>query len=197
MRNRTRAETGRKNNNPRKLKFTNHKNKSRRKNYTKWKKSKEWKEKFKKIFFLNVERPKSMKSVSYLGKIRKIFQNNQNRPRPQPVFIYLSFFSKSYSAYQGEAQREQSKPKQIRLMDRTVGRLTEILKNERVFNNCVIFFISDNGSRGRSGERVALRGQKGSLYEGGTRVPAFLHSARYQRKHYRCPRVLVELCNFV
>ena len=128
-----------------------------------------------------LERPNSMKSLNYVGKLRQIFGDAQFRPNP--VFVYLSFFTKSYSPYQGEADIEDSKPKQIRLMDQTVGSLIEILQNAGVFNNTIIFFISDNGSRQMSKPvpgRFSLRGHKGSIYEGGTRVPAFLHSARSQ-----------------
>ena len=50
------------------------------------------------------------------------------------------------------------------------------------YNNTVILFMSDNGGRAvpggdsRSSPNHPLRGSKGSVYEGGTKVPGFIHS---------------------
>ena len=133
-----------------------------------------------------------MKSLNYVGKLRQIFEDSQFKPNP--VFVYLSFFTKSYSPYQGEAQIEDSKPRQIQLMDQTVGSLIEILESGGVLNKTIIFFISDNGSRPMSRPvegRFSVRGHKGSIYEGGTRVPAFIHSARNPSQGYRWSQLAV------
>ena len=64
-------------------------------------------------------------------------------------------------------------------MDRDIGRLTALLKERGLDENTVIFFTSDNGATYDIGGAASdffnsgggLRGAKGSMYEGGIRVP--------------------------
>ena len=64
-------------------------------------------------------------------------------------------------------------------MDRTVGRVTDLLKDLKLDENTLVIFASDNGAidayAGTDakffGSLGNLRGMKGSLYEGGIRVP--------------------------
>jgi arylsulfatase A len=64
-------------------------------------------------------------------------------------------------------------------MDRTVGRIVDKLKELKLDRNTLILFTSDNGPTHNVGgadstffqSAVPLRGLKGSLYEGGLRVP--------------------------
>jgi arylsulfatase len=64
-------------------------------------------------------------------------------------------------------------------MDRTVGRVTGLLKELKLDQNTIVIFSSDNGAidayAGTDakffGSLGNLRGMKGSLYEGGIRVP--------------------------
>lgn len=61
-------------------------------------------------------------------------------------------------------------------MDKVVGSLVQILEDNGVLNDTIIVFTSDNGGLGKSvkfGHTPSgpLRGQKGSVYEGGHRVP--------------------------
>lgn len=67
----------------------------------------------------------------------------------------------------------------ITFMDKQVGRLMKLLKDLNLDDNTIVFFTSDNGTTYLKGqvdyeffESVGkLRGLKGSLYEGGIRVP--------------------------
>ena len=58
--------------------------------------------------------------------------------------------------------------------DRAIGRLVARLEKLGELNNTIIIYSSDNGSyrQERSGE---LRGKKGSLFEGGHRVPGIIY----------------------
>jgi len=64
-------------------------------------------------------------------------------------------------------------------MDRTVGRVTDLLKELKLDQNTIVIFASDNGAidayAGTDakffGSLGNLHGMKGSLYEGGVRVP--------------------------
>lgn len=63
-------------------------------------------------------------------------------------------------------------------MDKSLGDIMDFLKEKKVDNNTIIIFMSDNGglsAYGRSGRKhqhnLPLRSGKGSVYEGGVRVP--------------------------
>jgi arylsulfatase len=64
-------------------------------------------------------------------------------------------------------------------MDRTVGRILDKLKELKIDDNTIVMFTSDNGATHNVGGADStffesagkLRGLKGSLYEGGIRVP--------------------------
>ncbi|MBL4886098.1 MAG: arylsulfatase [Planctomycetaceae bacterium] len=61
-------------------------------------------------------------------------------------------------------------------IDHNVGQLREFLKQEDLDQNTIFIFTTDNGTS--SGSRVfnaGMRGAKGSEYDGGHRVPFFIH----------------------
>lgn len=64
----------------------------------------------------------------------------------------------------------------ITRMDKEVGRIMNLLRELGIDENTIVFFTSDNGASGNvSGTRFdswgVFRGKKGSVYEGGLRVP--------------------------
>jgi len=59
----------------------------------------------------------------------------------------------------------------VEIMDQSVGRIVQTVKELGLERNTFIFFCSDNGAN-RNGSNAPLRGFKGSLWEGGHRVPA-------------------------
>ena len=66
----------------------------------------------------------------------------------------------------------------ITAMDEQIGRLRTELSKLNVRENTMLWFCSDNGPAGVSGQGVGstkgLRGRKGDLFEGGVRVPGIL-----------------------
>ena len=59
-------------------------------------------------------------------------------------------------------------------MSESVGNLTAVLKEEGLWDNTLIWFMSDNGGPLGSANNYPLRGGKVSDWEGGVRVNAFL-----------------------
>lgn len=60
-------------------------------------------------------------------------------------------------------------------LDEEVGRLWKALEENKIEENTLIFFCSDNGPEVRTpGSAGPFRGMKRDLYEGGIRVPAFI-----------------------
>tara|TARA_B110000305_G_C18977958_1_gene420269 strand:- start:61 stop:573 length:513 start_codon:yes stop_codon:yes gene_type:complete len=55
-------------------------------------------------------------------------------------------------------------------LDRSVGAVVQALKDNGLDENTLVLFTSDNGPMKLS-TAVVLRGKKGSIYEGGHRVP--------------------------
>lgn len=70
--------------------------------------------------------------------------------------------------------------REITLLDEQVGRLQAALEDLGIKENTLLFYCSDNG--GLVAESSGGRAKKGSIYEGGLRVPAVLQwPARYPR----------------
>ena len=106
-----------------------------------------------------------------------------NEDREQPFFLYLPY-NAPHSPFQAPAEliekyaHVSGDDRRIYLamvdsLDQNVGRLLEALEQSGKRDNTIIFFLSDNGgdvSRGAM-DNGELRDGKGSLYEGGIRVP--------------------------
>jgi arylsulfatase A-like enzyme len=72
----------------------------------------------------------------------------------------------------GEVLRERYA--EITAMDRAIGTLRAFLRREGLRDNTLVWYCGDNGTP-RSGVLASpLRGRKGQMYEGGTRVPGVI-----------------------
>ena len=58
-------------------------------------------------------------------------------------------------------------------IDQSMGHLRKQLREMNIADNTLLWYTSDNGAR-RPGSTGGLRGQKGSLWEGGLKVPAII-----------------------
>jgi arylsulfatase A-like enzyme len=75
--------------------------------------------------------------------------------------------------YQGSVKdKERAFKEMIEVMDEGVGRIIQKLRELKLDGNTLVIFCSDNGGLRGYANNGNLRGNKGSLWEGGHRVPA-------------------------
>jgi len=105
------------------------------------------------------------------------------RHKKEPFFLFASFNAphiplqapeadkKLYSFIKDERRRTYCA--MVHRLDINVGRIIRELKNQNIYKNTVVVFLSDNG--GYINNNVSInapfRGQKGTLFEGGVHVP--------------------------
>lgn len=64
----------------------------------------------------------------------------------------------------------------IERVDKNIGRLRQFLRDEGLADNTILIFLTDNGTGYyKNIYNAAMRQFKGSVYEGGHRVPCFIH----------------------
>ncbi len=102
------------------------------------------------------------------------------RHKKKPFFAYIA-----YNAVHAPAQapaadirKETDDPARnvlmamLRSLDAGVGKIVDTLKAEGLFDNTLLFFLTDNGgSKAMHANNAPLRGYKQQDYEGGVRVP--------------------------
>ena len=107
------------------------------------------------------------------------------RNKTRPFFLYLAYNAVHAPAEAPEADIEaalKSNPgisreravlmAMLKHLDDGVGDVVAKLKQEELFENTLLFFLTDNGgSKAMSANNAPLRGFKGSLDEGGIRTP--------------------------
>ena len=106
----------------------------------------------------------------------------------RPFFVYLPFHAvhtryiatEDYQEIYTNTSKKLSQDEidyygSLSAMDDAVGRIRELLMEHKVSNNTMFWFTSDNGPAPETpGVTAGFRGLKGSLYEGGIRVPGLL-----------------------
>lgn len=111
----------------------------------------------------------------------QFIRDNKNRP----FFLYLAPYNphspcsipdpKWTESYRGKGTPGDFYATIARI-DENLGRLRAFLKNEGLAENTLLIFLTDNGTaEGENVFNAGMRGKKGSPYDGGHRVPCFLH----------------------
>jgi len=94
--------------------------------------------------------------------------------------------------YEDEDTKQPGYLREITLLDEQVGRLRKSLRELGIAENTWLFYCSDNG--GLAAESSGGRAKKGSIYEGGLRIPAILEwPARYEPKSIDTPAFTSDL----
>ena len=90
------------------------------------------------------------------------------------AFVAIPPYSTMYTS-QNYSQKEVDYYGAITAMDTAIGRIRELLSHHNLTDNTMLWFTSDNGPENNTpGQTAGLRGRKGSLYEGGIRVPGII-----------------------
>jgi arylsulfatase A-like enzyme len=104
----------------------------------------------------------------------------------QPFFLYMSHYavhapweedSRFIANYQDQqlTRLEAVHASMIESMDHSLGDLMDHLEQLGVTDTTAIIFMSDNGSPSQMSRNLPLRGHKITCFEGGSRVPLFVH----------------------
>ena len=111
----------------------------------------------------------------------------KNRERKAPFFIYLNtYVPHSPHTIPDKAWLEKHAHKvpmpaacffaAIEQIDTNIGLLRKCLQEEALAQDTILIFMTDNGgTAGVSVYNAGMRGRKGSPYDGGHRVPFFMH----------------------
>lgn len=101
----------------------------------------------------------------------------------QPLFLYVAFNAPHTPLQAPDAyldryktisdKRRRTYAAMITAMDDAIGRIVQALERRGMRENTLIVFSSDNGGNLSTASNKPFRDQKGSVYEGGVRVPAF------------------------
>jgi len=95
--------------------------------------------------------------------------------------------------YPNESPQMQNFLGELTGIDRAMGSLRKSLQQMQIAENTVLWYTSDNGALKKVGCTAGLSGRKGSLLEGGIRVPAIIEWPGTINKH----RIIEDVCGTV
>lgn len=127
-------------------------------------------------------------------------KNNSNKKNP--FFLYLPFNAvhtpmqapqKDIARFNTGDEKRDILLAMLYRMDEAIEQVVGALKNEGVYDNTIIFFLSDNGgAKASRSNNLPLRGFKHSVYEGGFRVP-FIMSWPGKYRHSVCSEPVISI----
>ena len=103
------------------------------------------------------------------------------KKREEPFFVYLAYHAvhspfeakpELVTKYKQKGVGDAEYAATVEAVDQNVGRVMAALKRLQLDENTLVVITSDNGGNRRN--TAPLRSGKGSLYEGGIRVPAMV-----------------------
>jgi len=116
--------------------------------------------------------------IEFKNKAIAFIEKNQKENPEKPFFVYLPLSVPHIPWFPPDMVKGKSgagpRGDQVVLADWIVGEIIKTLDNLKISDNTLVIFTSDNGPRqGINGHKSAgaLRGYKGSIWEGGHRVP--------------------------
>lgn len=127
-----------------------------------------------------------------------------NKNREKPFLCYVPFNAihgpfqapkELFDKYESESNHQRRLVKaMIDSLDQNVGKVLEALQKNKLENNTMVIFLSDNGGH-ESSSNKPLRGKKGTFWEGGLRVPFCLKwPAKFpKKKTYWKPVISLDL----
>lgn len=135
------------------------------------------------------EKIKGFNTDVFFDEAMKFIRNSKNNP----FFVYLATNVPHGPMNVLQEWREEYENKDFKMravpwgdtkdlfasvtrIDKNLGRLRRFLDENELKENTVLIFLTDNGSA--DGTHIfndGMRGSKGSLYDGGHRVPCFIH----------------------
>jgi arylsulfatase A len=133
-----------------------------------------------------VEKPfdNRLLTEQFTSEAVSFIQSNKNKP----FFLYLPFTAphfpvQSHPDWKGKSAFERESPESrvrdygdvVEELDHRIGDILKTLKTEKLDQNTIVIFTSDNGPQGRElAQAKPYRGKKWGSLEGGTRVPCIV-----------------------
>ena len=108
--------------------------------------------------------------------LTKYAEDSILRHKDAPFYLYLAHAA-PHTPLQGRDPSGKKSPKEtykemIEVLDESVGTVVEALRKNNLENNTLVIFCSDNGpTKIGVAANASLKGSKGSMFEGGHRVP--------------------------
>ncbi len=150
----------------------------------------------------------------YSDRAVDLIENHATQHKDKPLFLYLAFTSNHFpieapveylDMYFGvdDSQKRRTSMAMTTHMDNVIGNVMRALEDTGLYENSIILLMGDNGAYSDKwdwlafyggGDNSPLRGQKGTQYEGATRVPALINSPLLNLSG-RCLKLFSNTCS--